>query len=97
MEAVLKAFGDVLKRAEMFADHRIFREPLSVRERMSAILNKASRAEFKEFQNFFDVSEGRSGVGVTIVAILELLKESLVEIVQNGERDPVYVRLAKSD
>ena len=72
LEAVLKAFGDVLKRAEMFADHRIFREPLSVRERMSAILNKASRAEFKEFQNFFDVSEGRSGVVVTMVAILEL-------------------------
>ena len=96
LEAVLESFRDVLKRAEMFADHQVFREPLSVRERMTSILQKASSSKFKEFQKFFDSSEGRSGVVVTMVAILELLKESLLEIVQNGERDPVYIRLAKS-
>ena len=76
LEAVLESFRDVLKRAEMFADHQVCREPLSVRERMASILQNASSSKFKEFQKFFDISEGRSGVVVTMVAILELLKES---------------------
>jgi segregation and condensation protein A len=78
----------------MFADHRIQREPLSVRERMSKVLAQARRDVFTAFHDFFTVAEGRAGVVVTLIAILELLKEALIEIVQNGERDPIYVKLA---
>jgi len=94
LDALLEAFRDVLRRADMFADHRIQREPLSVRERMSKVLAQARRDVFTPFHDFFIVGEGRAGVVVTLLAILELLKEALIEIVQNGERDPIYVKLA---
>ena len=94
LEALLDAFRDVLKRAEMFADHSIQREPLSVRERMSKVLEKARVDRFTAFHEFFTNVEGRAGAVVTLVAILELLKEALIEIVQNAERAPIYVKLA---
>lgn len=93
LDAVLRAFRDVLHRAEMFTDHRVQREALSVRERMGVVLGRARPDAFTPFNEFFTVSEGRAGVVVTLVAILELLKEALIEIVQNDEHDPVYVRL----
>jgi segregation and condensation protein A len=93
IDAVLDAFRDVLRRADMFADHRIQREALSVRERMTAVLARANSESFTAFHDFFTLSEGRAGVVVTLIAILELLKEALIEIVQNGERDPVYIKL----
>ncbi|MEE2982447.1 MAG: segregation/condensation protein A [Pseudomonadota bacterium] len=94
LEALLDAFRDVLKRAEMFADHSIQREPLSVRERMSKVLEKARVDRFTAFHEFFTNVEGRAGAVVTLVAILELLKEALIETVQNAERAPIYVKLA---
>lgn len=94
LDALLEAFQDVLRRADMFADHSIQREPLSVRERMSKILDKTAVDRFTAFHEFFTTSEGRAGAVVTLVAILELLKEALIEIVQNAERDPIYVKLA---
>ena len=94
LEALLEAMRDVLRRADMFADHSIQREPLSVRERMSRVLSQASADSFTAFHAFFTVSEGRAGAVVTLIAILELLKVALIEIVQNGERDPIYIKLA---
>jgi segregation and condensation protein A len=94
LDALLEAFRDVLKRADMFADHSIQREPLSVRERMSKVLEMARVDRFTAFHQFFSGVEGRAGAVVTLVAILELLKEALIEIVQNAERDPIYVKLA---
>ncbi len=93
LTAVLEAFSDVLRRADMFADHRVQREALSVRERMSVVLARASGESFTAFHDFFTTAEGRAGVVVTLIAILELLKEALIEIVQNGEHDPIYVKL----
>ena len=93
LAALLEAFRDVLQRADMFADHRIAREPLSVRERMSRVLAQARSDVFTAFHDFFSVAEGRAGVVVTLIAILELLKEALIEIVQNGEREPIYIKL----
>ncbi|MGB1883343.1 MAG: segregation and condensation protein A [Gammaproteobacteria bacterium] len=93
IEAVLDAFRDVLRRADMYADHQVQREPLSIRERMTTVLSRANTASFTEFNDFFTHEEGRAGVVVTLIAILELLKESLIEIVQNGEREPIYVKL----
>ena len=93
LAALLEAFRDVLQRADMFAEHWIAREPLSVRERMSRVLAQARSDVFTAFHDFFSVAEGRAGVVVTLIAILELLKEALIEIVQNGEREPIYIKL----
>ena len=93
LAALLDAFRDVLHRGEMFADHRIKREALSVRERMSRVLAQARSDVFTAFQDFFSYEEGRAGVVVTLMAILELIKEAMIEIVQNGEREPIYVKL----
>ena len=94
LEAVLLAFRDVLRRADMFADHRIQREPLSVRERMAVVLERASSDRYIAFSELFSVEEGRAGVVVALIAILELLKQSLIEMVQNDEQAPIYVKLA---
>lgn len=94
LDALMNAFRDVLRRADMFADHSIQREPLSVRERMTKVLDRAAGDRFTAFHEFFSRAEGRAGAVVTLIAILELLKESLIEIVQNGERDPIYIKLA---
>jgi len=93
LESLLDAFRDVLGRAEMFADHRVQREALSVRERMALVMDRASSDTFILFSELFSVNEGKAGVVVTLIAILELLKESLIEMVQNDERGPIYVKL----
>ena len=93
LAALLDAFRDVLHRGEMFADHRIKREALSVRERMSRVLAQARSDVFTAFHDFFSYQEGRAGAVVTLMAILELIKEAMIEIVQNGEREPIYVKL----
>jgi segregation and condensation protein A len=93
LESILTAFRDVLDRAEMFADHRVQRETLSVRERMALVMDRATTHSFTPFTELFTLSEGKSGVVVTLVAILELLKESLIEMVQNDDRGQIYVKL----
>ena len=94
LDAVLQAFRDVLNRTEMFADHRIQREPLSVRERMTVILGRASADRFVAFTELFTAQEGKAGVVVTLVAVLELLRESLIDMVQNEYCGPIYIKLA---
>lgn len=92
LREVLLAFRDVLKRAEMLAHFHIRREPLSVRQRMSEVLLRVEADRFREFTELFDVSEGRMGVTVTFLALLELLKESLIELVQTEPYAPIHVR-----
>ncbi len=96
LKELLLAFHDVLKRAEMFSNLRLQREPLSVRQRMSEILSRIKSSNFTDFSALFDAEEGRMGVAVTFIAILELLKESLVEVVQSDEFAPLHVRAAST-
>ncbi|MBI2993791.1 MAG: segregation/condensation protein A [Gammaproteobacteria bacterium] len=95
LDAVLRVFAEALERADFFSHHQVQREPLSVRERMSMVLERVRADEFIEFRTLFNVEEGRSGVVVALLAILELLKESLIEMVQNEINGPIYVRAAK--
>ena len=96
MKELLLAFHDVLKRAEMFSNLHMQREPLSVRQRMSEILTRIKSASFTDFSKLFDPEEGRMGVAVTFIAILELLKGSVIEVVQSGIYQPLHVRAASS-
>ncbi len=96
LKELLLAFRDVLTRAEMLAHHHIRREPLSVRQRMSEVLLKIQTGTFAEFRDLFDPREGRMGVTVTFLALLELLKESLIELVQTEPYAPIHVRAAMS-
>jgi len=96
LEDLLLALKDVVERAEMFSHHHVQREPLSVRERMASVLaavNEASGAQrHVEFGSLFTPEEGRAGVVVTLLALLELLKESLVELVQAAPFANIHVR-----
>jgi segregation and condensation protein A len=92
LKAVLLAFQDVLKRADMFASHHVQREALSVRERMSNVLDAVDAENFTEFTTLFEVREGRMGVVVTLLAILELIKETLIELIQTEPFGPIYVK-----
>ncbi|MCP4075516.1 MAG: segregation/condensation protein A [Gammaproteobacteria bacterium] len=89
---LLMAFRDVVNRAEQFASHHIERETLSVRERMSIVLGKLKSDDYTEFKDFFNVEEGRMGVVVSFLAILELIKESMIDLVQNEPYAPIYVK-----
>ena len=88
------AFADVVARAAMFATHHVAREPLSVRERMAAVLARlgSTGAGNVEFTDLFTPSEGRAGVVVTLLAILELWRERVVDLVQTGPFAPIHVR-----
>lgn len=92
LEDVLLAMADVLRRADMFQTHQISRETLSTRERMSLVLDALRDGGFVPFTRLFTVEEGRLGVVVTFMAILELIKESLVELVQNQDYSAIHVR-----
>jgi len=96
MKELLLAFHDVLKRAEMFSNLKLTREPLSTRQRMSEILTRIKTGQFTLFADLFDAEEGRMGVAVTFIAILELLKEAVIEVVQSEEFAPLHVRAASS-
>jgi len=96
LKDLLSAFKDVLHRAEMFSHHHIEMEPLSVRERMSTVLSSVNADTFTEFTKLFDVNEGKMGVVVTFLAILELIKESLLELVQAEPFSPIHVKAVAS-
>jgi segregation and condensation protein A len=92
LQEMLVALKDVLERADMFAHHHVSRERLSVRQRMSDVLGALRSQAFVEFTHLFRAEEGRMGVTVTFSAILELLREGLVEIVQAEPFAPIHVR-----
>jgi len=89
---ILLTFQEVMARAEMFSHHQIVLEPLSVRERMSIILETVNTEQFVEFASLFTLEEGRRGVVVTLLAILELIRESLLEMIQTEAFGPIYVK-----
>jgi segregation and condensation protein A len=97
LQEMMLAFKDVIDRAEMFAHHHIQRERLSVRERMSHILSTLENDAFVDFPRLFKPHEGRMGVTVTFVAILELMREGLIEIVQAEAYAPLHVRAASGN
>jgi segregation and condensation protein A len=96
LEELLIAFHDVLKRAEMYSNLHLQREPLSVRQRMSEILTRITANTFMPFADLFDPAEGRHGVAVSFLAILELLKEATIEVVQGEEYSAIHIRAASS-
>ena len=93
LQEMLLAFQDVLQRSDMFAHHHVQREPLSVRQRMTDVLSVLTTHSFVDFVKLFTPEEGRRGVTVTFVAILELLREGLIELVQSEAYAPLHVRL----
>jgi len=92
LSELLLAMGEVLRRADLFESHQVTREILSTRERMSQVLERLKDGAFVPFVALFTLEEGRLGVVVTFMAILELVKESLVELVQNEPFSPIHVR-----
>jgi len=96
LKELLLAFHDVLRRAEMFSNLHMTREPLSVRQRMSEILTRIKAGSFTGFAELFDPEEGRMGVAVTFIALLELLREAVIEVVQADAFAPLHVRAASS-
>jgi segregation and condensation protein A len=93
LKELLLAFSEVLRRADMFQNHKISFEALSTRERMGDVLKALSGGtNFVPFQTLFTAEEGRLGVVVTFLAIMELIKESLIEIVQSEPFAPIHVR-----
>ncbi|MDB6089826.1 MAG: hypothetical protein JWN85_2610 [Gammaproteobacteria bacterium] len=92
LQEMLLAFKDVVLRSEMFAHHHIQRERLSVRARMGDILSSLEQSSFVEFVRLFRPEEGRMGVTVTFVAVLELVREGLIDIVQAEPFAPLHVR-----
>ena len=89
---LMLAFSDVLHRANMYTEHEVHKEKLSTRERMSQILSNLNSGQFVPFTKLFTVEEGRAGVVTTFLATLELIKEQLIEIVQNETFGPIHVK-----
>ncbi|WP_455209266.1 segregation and condensation protein A [Kaarinaea lacus] len=96
LKDLMYALKDVLVRSDMFTHHHIQMEPLSVRERMSQILSRVQPDKFTPFVELFDPKEGRLGVVVTFLAILELVKESLIGLVQTSPYEPIHVTVAET-
>ncbi len=96
LDELLIAFHDVLKRAQMYSNLHLLRDSLSVRQRMSEILTHINASAFSGFAELFNPEEGRHGVTVTFLAILELLKEATIEVVQGEEYSAIHIRAASS-
>lgn len=89
---LLAALRDVWERARLYTKHQILREPLSIRERMSIVLQRVKHDEFTSFTTLFTAEEGRMGIVVTLIAILELIRQSVIELVQSEEFAPIYIK-----
>ena len=90
---MLTALRDVLGRAELFSSHQVQMEPLSVRERMTSIMDRLRRSPYLEFQRFFTPEEGRMGVVVTFLAMMELTRERVIDIIQNEPMGQIYLKM----
>jgi len=93
VDELVTAFRNVLGRAEQLRSHHVAREALSVRERMSSVLERLGEVSLLPFESLFEVSEGRAGVVVTFLAVLELCKEGLVEVLQSEPLTPLRVKV----
>jgi segregation and condensation protein A len=92
LRELLLSFQEVLARADMFAHHHVQREPLSVRQRMSEVLARIQDGNFVAFSSLFTAEEGRMGVVVTFLAVLELMREALLDIVQAEAFAPIHLK-----
>jgi segregation and condensation protein A len=91
---LLDAFRQVMERAALYRHHRVRMEALSVRERMTEILARVGTADFLNFESLFEPREGRLGLVVTFVAVLELIKEALIVVIQQEPYAPIHVKAA---
>ncbi len=96
LRELLVAFREVVARSQLYTHHQVRREALSVRERMSSVLGALAGDEYVEFHQLFTPEEGRAGVVVTFLALLELVRESLIEVVQAAPFAPLYLRTSGS-
>ena len=92
MREMLLALYDVLKRADLYTGHAIKRDALSVRQRMGDLLTRLEDGKFHRFESMFTPEEGKQGVLVTFLAVLELAKEQLLDIVQEAPLAAIYVK-----
>ncbi|MDH5396337.1 MAG: segregation/condensation protein A, partial [Gammaproteobacteria bacterium] len=92
LKEILIAFKDIMQRATLYEHHHITMEPLSVRERMSIVLEKLNADTFTDFSELFTIEEGKSGVVVSLLAILELIKQHLIEIIQTENFGRIHVK-----
>ena len=92
LKDMLDALRDVLSRAELFSSHQVQLEPLSVRERMTSIMDRLRANPYLEFQYFFTPEEGRMGVVVTFLAMMELTRERVIDIIQNEPMGQIYLK-----
>ena len=92
LKEIMLAMGEVLRRTEMYVDHKVEQEALSTRERMSEVLSMLTAERFTPFVALFRVEEGRLGVVVTFMAVMELIKESLIELIQSEPFGPIHVK-----
>ncbi len=94
---ILFAFKDAMSRADMYSHHHIQREALSVRERMTNVLSAISAEGFTNYTSLFTIEEGRRGVVVTLLAILELVKEQLIDLVQSEAFAPIHLKAVSAN
>ncbi len=92
LKELLLALKDVMQRVELNTKHQIVMEPLSIRQRMTEVLDKIRQVEFAEFSSLFSAQEGKLGVVVTFIAVLELLKQTLIDIVQTEAYGTLHVK-----
>ena len=92
LRELLSALRDVLSRADLFTSHQISGEPLSVRERMSRIMSALDGNPYVEFHYLFDPEEGRMGIVVSFLALMELIREQLVDLIQNEPFGQIYIK-----
>ncbi|HYF98169.1 MAG TPA: segregation/condensation protein A, partial [Coxiellaceae bacterium] len=91
-DEITKAMRDVLTRAKLYSEHKVLPEVLSIRERMTTLLERVKADEFMPFHELFTAEEGRMGVVVTLIAILELIRLAALELVQSEPFAPLYVK-----
>jgi len=91
---LLTAFKDILNRVDISSSHMIQRETLSIREKMTAVLAAVGSDGFTDFTSLFNIEEGRKGIVVTFMAILELLKGAMIDLVQSAPFAPIYLKAA---
>ncbi len=92
LKELLMALKDVMKRVELNESHHIQKEGLSIRERMTEVLSKINQHNYTEFSQLFSYKEGKLGVVVTFIAVLELLRQSMIELVQTEPNQPIHIK-----
>ncbi|KEQ17041.1 segregation and condensation protein A [Endozoicomonas numazuensis] len=92
LQEIMLAMGEILRRSEMYVNHQVEQEALSTRERMSEVLSMLTSERFTPFVALFRLEEGKLGVVVTFMAVMELIKESLIELIQNEPFGPIHVK-----